>query len=75
MKSSEKKKFKEWFGRQSDSALTEVYMLLQDEYKSRGKNIETDRNFYSSERDSPDQIVKSMTQHFDDVFYKHHGGF
>jgi hypothetical protein len=73
MKVSEKKKFKEWFEKQSESTLTEVYMMLQDEYKNRGLNIETDRNFYSTSRDSSDQIVRSMTKHFDDVFDKHHG--
>jgi hypothetical protein len=73
MKGSEKDKFKDWFKKQSDDTLTEVYMLLQDEYARRGKNIEVDRNFYSTQRDSSEQIVRSMTQHFDRVFDKHHG--
>jgi hypothetical protein len=73
MKASERKKFKEWFAKQSKLTLTDVYMMLQDEFENRGLNIETDRNFYSTSRDSSDQIASSMVKHFDDVFHKHHG--
>jgi len=74
MTKSETVKFKKWFKKQPDTALTEVYGLLQDEFTNRGKNIETDRNFYSTKKDSSEQIVKSMSNHFDNVFFKHHGG-
>lgn len=73
MNASETKKFKDWFKRQPKTVLTEVYDLLQAEFSNRGENIETDRNFYSTSKDSPEQIVRSMTKHFDDVFEKHHG--
>lgn len=73
MKETESEKFKEWFKNKDISTLSEVYNLLQDEFTRRGKSIETDRTFYSTSRDSSDQIVKSMVNHFDSVFEKHHG--
>lgn len=73
MKSTEIKKFTEWFKKQPKTVLTEVYQLLQLEFENRGENIEIDRNFYSTKKDSPEQIVRSMVKRFDDVFEKHHG--
>lgn len=73
MTAKETKKFREWLKRQPKTTLSEVYILLQDEFTNRGENIETDRNFYSTSKDSPEQIVRSMKNHFDSVFEKHHG--
>ena len=73
MKASERQKFKDWFTRQDYATLTDVYQMLQDEYTKRGKNIEIDRNVYDSRRDSPEQMARTLSNHFDSVFEKHHG--
>jgi hypothetical protein len=73
MTQSETTKFRDWLKRQSKETLGEVYILLQDEYARRGKNIETDRNFYSNTKDSPEQMGRAIEKYFNDVFDKHHG--
>lgn len=60
----DKQKFKDWFKKQGEDVLNEVYILLQEEYETRGLDIETDRQIYQSSHDSPEQISSSMAKRF-----------
>lgn len=55
-------KFRDWFKKQDKDVLDEVYMLLQEEYESRGLDIETDRQVYRSSHDSPEQMASAMVK-------------
>ena len=55
-------KFKDWFKKQDQDVLDEVYMLLQEEYESRDLDIETDRQIYRSSHDSPEQMASAMAK-------------